>query len=233
MRHDSCGPLVGWGLAALVLGVSGAQASAFDVTINPASLGMSTAVLVFDFIDGGPPDNTVTLSAITSDGTQDSATIFGNITGTGPWIFTDTGSPELQVSFSKLGTSLTFSFTTTDNPPDAASTTDGFSLFIGSDPFTPLFHTSAPDNQNILFLYSIGAAEQSLTKYTPEQTDFSFSVTPVQAAPEPASLALIAAGLAALLARRRFVLWPHSVQERAEATRRMRGKRAGARSRLG
>ena len=52
-------------------------ASSFDVTIDSTALNGVDAVLVFDFIDGGPPDNAVTLSALTSNGTQGSASPSG------------------------------------------------------------------------------------------------------------------------------------------------------------
>jgi hypothetical protein len=214
MRRGFYGLLAGRGLAvALLLGAGAAQASTFDVnlTVSDTSLSGGPAVLVFDFLDGGPPDiNTVTLSALTSKGIllhPDPVVIpFGGITGTGPWTFSDLGSPELQLTLSPLGASVTFSFTITDYPAVLPSSPDGFSLFIGSDPFTPLITTDAPLDQNVLFLYSIGNGAQSLSVFTPDQPGFLFSVTPAEPAPEPASLALLAAGLAALLARRGLML---------------------------
>jgi hypothetical protein len=178
-------------------------ASSFDVTIDSTALNGVDAVLVFDFIDGGPPDNAVTLSALTSNGTQGSASSMGNVSGSGPWTFSDAGSSffnELQLPYNPMGSSLSFSFTTTDNPPDPGSVPDGFSFFIlGTDALTPLITTDGP--ADALFLDSIG---QGLSVYTPDQTSFSIQVTPAQSAPEPVSLALLAAGLVALSARRRF-----------------------------
>jgi hypothetical protein len=89
-------------------------------------------------------------------------------------------------------------------PP--SSTPDGFSLFMGSDPFTPLFTTDDPTGSDDLFLYSIGAGAQGLSVYNlvPVRTGFSISVSPSQA-PEPGSLALLVAGVVALSTRRRFM----------------------------
>lgn len=211
MRQRLRGLLAGFRLVlALLLGAGGAQASTFDVVINSALLSGNPAVLVFDFLDGGPPDNTVTLSALTSNGNQGAATILGNVTGTGPWIFSDAGPSffnELQVLFNPMGSALSFSFTTTDNPPEAGSVPDAFSLFILNEELNAfLVTTDAPLESNALFLYSIGAGAEGLTIYTPSEQGFSFSVTPVQAAPEPTSLALLAAGMFALLSRRRFLI---------------------------
>ena len=60
--------------AFLLFAVPFGHATTINVTINSTALNGVTAVLAFDFIDGGPPDNTVTLSALTSNGTQDSTT---------------------------------------------------------------------------------------------------------------------------------------------------------------
>src|SRR5690242_14414995 len=79
-----------------------ARATTIDVTVDTSFLNGLPAVFAFDFIDGGPPDNTVTLSALTSDGTQVSASPTGNISGTGPWTFSDAGGSafnELLVAF--------------------------------------------------------------------------------------------------------------------------------------
>ena len=125
------------------------------------------------------------------------------MTGSGPWTFSDAGPSffnELQLPYNPMGSSLSFSFTTTDNPPDPGSVPDGFSFFIfETDVLTPLITSNGP--ADALFLDNIG---QGLSVYTPDQTGFSIQVTPAQSAPEPVSLALLAAGLVALSARRRF-----------------------------
>jgi hypothetical protein len=211
MRHRSCGLLAGLGLATLLFGVGIAQATTFNVnvTISGASLSGAPAILDFIFLDGGPPDNTVTLSALTSHGTPGSgSTTFGNVTGTGPWTFSDSGGSffnELQVPFNPLGTAISFSFTTSDNPAAPGSFPDDFSFFILNPDLSFLITTNEPFGTNALFAYDIGVGAAGLRVFMPDQAGFSFSVTPVRAAPEPASLALLAAGLLALLPRKRLM----------------------------
>ena len=185
------------------------HATTFNVTINSTALNGVTAILAFDFIDGGPPDNTVTLSALTSNGTQDSTSTTGNVTGTGPWTFSDAGGSffnELLVTFNPMGTSLLFSFTTTDNAPDAGSSPDAFSMYVVDSTATlPLITTDDPTGASALFLFNIGQGSEGLTVYTPDQAGFSVSASsPPSPAPEPGTLFLLLAGAMALFARRRF-----------------------------
>lgn len=212
MRHRSCGLLAGLGLATLLFGVGIAQATTFNVnvTISGASLSGAPAILDFIFLDGGPLDNTVTLSALTSNGTPGSgSTTFGNVTGTGPWTFSDAGGSffnELQVPSDPLGTAISFSFTTSDNPGAPGSFPDDFSFYILNPDLSFLITTDETFGTNALFAYDIGVGAGGLSVFTPDQAGFSFSVIPARAAPEPASLALLAAGLLALLPRKRLML---------------------------
>jgi hypothetical protein len=211
-------------IAILLLASTGAYGSAFSVVVNSnTSFNGSAVTLAFDYIDGGPPDNTVTLNALTlsadwTDGTPVDNPL-GSVCGPDPtcpppWTFTDAGGAcslcELQVPFSAMGTTLSFSFTTTDNPPDPKSSPDAFSFFV-IDPGTglALFPTGDPTGADALFLFSIGGTGDcglSLCVYPAEPAieGFSLSVTPVTAAPEPGMLALLAAGFGAMLWRRRL-----------------------------
>jgi hypothetical protein len=53
---------------ALGLGLGSAEARTFDVPIESSGLAALNILLEFDFIDGYPPSNTVTLGPITSVG---------------------------------------------------------------------------------------------------------------------------------------------------------------------
>ena len=106
----------GAGLA--ILTASSVLATTIDVTIGSTLLNGLPAVLAFDFIGGGPPDNTVTLSALVSDGILNSTSTTGNVTGSGPWNFSDAGGSffnELLVVFNPMGASLSFSSSCTSN----------------------------------------------------------------------------------------------------------------------
>jgi hypothetical protein len=208
----------------LLLWSAGLGALTFDVMMKSStSFNGSAVTLAFDYIDGGPPDNTVTLSALTLSADWTDGTPVDNPPGSvcgldptcpPPWTFTDAGGAcsfcELQVPFSAMGTTLSFSFTTTDNPPDGGSSPDSFSFFI-LDPangLLPLFPTRDPTGAGALFLFSIGGPGEcglSLCVYpaNPAIEGFFLSVTPVTPAPEPGTLALLAAGFGAMLWRRR------------------------------
>jgi hypothetical protein len=187
---------------------AGAVVSAvFNVTVDSSVLSGNPGILVFDFIDGGPPNNSVILSAIVSDGTQGATSTAGDVTGSGPWLFTDAGGSffnELQIPFNPMGSSLTYSFTTSDNPPDPSSFADSFSFFIlDTDLVTPLITTNDPTGANAIFQLSFGLGEQGLLVYTADQADFSIAVVPQPSAvPEPGTLALLVVGIMALSARR-------------------------------
>jgi hypothetical protein len=191
---------------ALVICSLCARATTFNVVIDSTGFSASSATLAFDFIDGGPPSNTVTLSALTSDGTQGATSTTGSVSGTGPWTFSDASFfNELLVSFGPLGTSLSFSFSTTDNPPDLGSFPDAFSFFVLDSSATfPLITTNAPGGSDALFEFDItGLGTAGLNVYTPDQSGFSIQVS-TPGVPEPGSLALLAVGFGALFFRKQF-----------------------------
>lgn len=192
-------------IASLLIGSSAlVRATTVNVTIDSPFLTGQPAVLAFDFIDGSAPDNSVTLSPLTFDGTLKSTSITGNITGSGPWTFSDAGGSafnELQVAFDPMGTSLSFSFQTSDNPP-AGPLPDGFSLVVlDSSGILPLITTNDPTGANSLFLFSIGQGSAGLEVFTADQQGFVVSATPIQSLPEPSSMALVLCGALVWLSR--------------------------------
>jgi hypothetical protein len=186
-----------------------ARATTIDITMDTSALNGVPAVLAFDFIDGGLPDNSVTLSALTSDGTQFSTLTAGNVTGGGPWTFSDAGGSflnELLVTFNPMRTSLSFSFTTTDHPPAPGSLPDAFSVFVlDSTGAFPLITTDDPTQADALFLFNLGQGPEGLTVFAVDQSGFTVdaSSAPIPA-PEPGIAALLLVGAMALLALGRF-----------------------------
>lgn len=207
---------VGILIGTLLIPSMGVHASTFNVVISSGSLTGSSATLAFDFIDGGSPTNTVILSTLTysADGMQGNASITGDVmdtppgSGTGPWTFSDLGNTsgfnELLVDFTKMATSLAFSFTTTDFPRDPGSSADDSFSFFVLDFLTgaPLITTVDPDDADALFVFSSG---HGLQLNPLDQVGFSLEVTQPQGVPEPGSLALLVAAFSAMFARRRFI----------------------------
>jgi hypothetical protein len=184
-----------------------AHATTIDVAIDSSFLNGVPAVLAFDFIDGGQPDNTVPLGSLTSNGTLNSTATTGNVTGSGPWTFSDAGGSlfnELLVTFNPMGTSLSFSFTTTDNAPSPGSVPDAFSMFVlDSAAASTVITTNDPTGADALFLFSIGQGAGGINVFAPAETGFSVSAAPPRTAPEPSLAALLLGGAAAWFADRR------------------------------
>ncbi len=128
------------------------------------------------------------------------------MTGTGPWTFSDAGGSflnELLVAFNPMGTSLSFSFTTTDHPPAPGSLPDAFSVFVLDSTATfPLITTDDPTQADALFLFNLGQGPEGLTVFTVDQSDFTVNASSAPTpALEPGILALLLAGVIALFAR--------------------------------
>ncbi len=187
------------------------RAATFDVAIDTSFLNGMQAVVAFDFIDGGtPPDNSVVLSPLTSNGTQSSTSTTGNVIGSGPWTFSDAGGSffdELLVAFNPMGTSLSFSFTTTDKPPEEGALPDGFSMYVlDSSGLLPLIATDDPTGAGALFLYSFGQGSRGMSVFGVDQQGFTVNATAgPNPAPEPGIPSLLLAGAIALLMRKRLV----------------------------
>ena len=181
----------------------------YSVVVNTTPLVGSGAQLAFDFIDGGAPSNTATISGFATNGTLGSFTKTGSVNGNLPGTITlaDTlviGGSTFPSFFNEylqnitLGTTLSFLLNETTNGPSGASSPDSFSFFL-LNPTTnfSLVSTSDPTGANALFVLDINGSPQGQLKvYSVSGGQVSESVTPV---PEPSILLLMLTGLAGLI----------------------------------
>lgn len=178
---------------AAFLTIPAARAGPIPVTINTSLLAGTGAILAFDFVDGGPPGNTVAILNFNTDGTLGLVSTIGDVSGTLPGqvtlgdasFFNEYAQAIVLVNF------ISFIFDATANIPDSGSFPDAFSLFL-LDPLTglSLVTTSDPTGANALFLYSIGEPNP-LALYASSQVTVS-----VQTVPEPGGLVLVLTALA-------------------------------------
>jgi hypothetical protein len=200
--------MMGWTRTAItfffvaVLVCSRAECSPITVSVNTAPLAGDAAQLAFDFIDGGPPSNTVTLTNVTTNGVFGSVVITGGVAGgiPGPIVLSDTSLFNEFLIDLTLGTAIGFTFDATENPPGFASVPDSFSLFL-LDPSTGLspFPTTEPTGSDSLLQFDVTGGSGTLTLFTAPGGEASVSVgtnppLPVPV-PEPMSLAFVLTGI--------------------------------------
>ncbi|WP_347985873.1 NF038129 family PEP-CTERM protein [Methylomonas sp. AM2-LC] len=129
----------------------------------------TNAELVFDFVAGdGNLSNSITLSGFTTDGDLSSAnpTTQGDVTGSlqSSVVLKNTQFFNELIQPIKLGNSLTFNFTATENFDPLASVPDSFSIYLLDSNGSSLFTTTDITTANSLLLFSIdGTASGSLT----------------------------------------------------------------------
>ncbi len=177
-----------------VLALTGAPvwASPVSVTVNTAALSSTPAQLAFDFIDGGPPSNSITISGFATDGTLGSATLTGGASGALPGTVTLTDSAffnEYLTDFT-LGNTFSFQLDATNNAPASISLPDAFSLFV-LNPTTglPLINTTDPTGSGSLLTWNIDESTQgSLSVYAAPGGEAVVTAAPV---PLPSSLLLM------------------------------------------
>jgi hypothetical protein len=162
--------------------------------------------LAFIFIDGsgtGDANNTVTLGnflfgAGGSAGTVDASLSFGGESGdlTSGVSLIDSSFLNIFASSFTPGSLLSFDFGLTTNV-DAGGTPDQFSLVLlqadGS-----VVNTEDPSGANSLLTVNLDSAHPAISTFASDLTPAPI-VTESSAAPEPASLSLLAMGLAAAL----------------------------------
>jgi hypothetical protein len=189
-------------LATLILVIAPAQA--IPVTVTITGLGFSDGTLVFDFIDGGSPDNAVSITK-SSLASQPSEIRAGDVEGSLDTTLTLRDSvffTEFATHYSGID-QLTFQFDATANPPASGSLPDSFSLFLvrSDDLGQTLFRTTDPTGADALLQFSIdGSPDGQQSVYQ----DLTVGRPPVQifvgVIPEPATFLLLAAfGLSVLI----------------------------------
>ena len=184
-----------------------AQTASYQISLNTAALmGNSAGPFSLDFqlTDGsglGDGNNIATLSNFSFGGGGapfGSANLSGNVTGslaTGVSLTDSTFFNEFYQSFA-AGSTLSFQLTLTTSP-DAGGTPDAFSLAILDQNLANITTTSPGDT--LLFVNIDGPNPVIETG----SGRGSFAGVTVTSVPEPTSLALLALGLGALLARAR------------------------------
>lgn len=186
------------GVAALLAPSSVLADSTYSVTVDTSSLSGTSADLAFDLVDGGSASNTLTISGFATDGTLESVTPTGEVTGALPGTVTVEDSPSSffneYLTGIALGSSFSFNFDVTENGPGSSGTPDVFSLFL-LDPTTglPLFTTSDPTGSDSLFTINLDGS--ALSVYSSSVTANSGSVP----APEPNALLLMVGGVGGIL----------------------------------
>lgn len=166
-------------LASLLLVHGAAQAAAYTINLGITGLSGAEAVLAVDFVDGGSPNsNGVVLGTFTTGGTRTSTLTTGSVAGSGPWVLYDGNAfNELLVGFNPSGSSIAFTFSTTDYPPDGGTFPDAFSVFLLNAAGGFLVTTNDPTGANALLRYDLGIGSNALAVYTPAQAGVSVTVT--------------------------------------------------------
>lgn len=183
----------------------------YQVTINTTSLAGTAGTLAFDFTDGGPPSNQVTISDLESDGMLGNSATTGSVSGSAPTSFTlrDTVFFSELVQGLTLGKQLSFQLDATTNAPSPGSLSDTLSFFLldgtgvsNSASAASLITTTDPTQANSLFTLQIdgtNGADVSIFSASPTvSVTFGPVTNPVTGVPEPAPLPLLALGLGML-----------------------------------
>ena len=199
-------------MCATALLASSAQALVIDMTVDFGSLIGAPGVLAFDFQATGLTGNTVVLGPLSPPGDSTAGDVANAPPDLGPWTFHDTGFEELLVTYLALPSAVSFSFQTSEHaPPDDTIQPDVFSFSI-LDPETllPLITTANPNDPNdltcsgVLFFFNLGVSGAPTVCSADQDVGVSnLSVAPNPSVPEPATLALVLAGLAAASMRKK------------------------------
>jgi hypothetical protein len=198
-------------LLALTLAQGASADTLYQVTVDTTGLAGTAGTLAFDFTDGGPPSNQVTISNLASDGTLGGSATTGAVSGSAPASFTlsDTAFFSELVQGVTLGKQVTFELDATTHAPAAGSLSDTLSFFIldstgvtNSASALSLISTTDPTQANSLFTLQIdgtSGADVSIFGASPDiSVTFGPVTGPVTGVPEPGLLPLLALALGML-----------------------------------
>jgi hypothetical protein len=189
-----------------------------NVTINTSAIAGTAGEIAFDFTNNNPGDgNVVTIlnfaapSATLGLPTTQGGLVSGDlILGLNPAPFTDIESSfffnELNVTFTKFASTVTFTLQVSAIPPPMATPPAEFALFLLNSSGLPLFPTSDPSGVDALFTVDVtGAPAGVLNVFSPTVSgpNNSLDITVpggVSKVPEPSSVTLLLSGLGTLLA---------------------------------
>lgn len=189
---------------------SWAHALSYTITMDTHLLAGTDASIAFDFIDGGLPSNSYVVSGFSTDGALSIGSASGYVVGQLPGTisFGDTSFFSEYMQGIVLGNTFSFTVSTSDLPPDAGFSPDAFSLFLLGTDNLSLVGTSDPTGANALLLHNLGDGSAPPAYLS----DLVVATVATSMVPESSSLALLAAGLAALAGR---LLWRRRTSARA------------------
>jgi hypothetical protein len=157
-----------------------------QVTVDTSGYTSQNALVAFDFVDGGPPSNTFTISNFFTDGILGAQSTTGGVTGSLPGDITLTDTQvfnELSANVT-LGQKLVFDFHSTNLAP-TGSFPDEFTLFL-LNPTTQMSIIPSSDPtgaESLLAIDLVGGSNTQASIYSPLVTlGPPSAVTP---APEP------------------------------------------------
>jgi len=168
----------------------------YQVSLDTTSLNGVTGQLAFDFIDGGSPSNSLSISSFMGGvlgASYPVGAVSGDLPGTVTLSDTDFFN-EYLIDFI-FGTELSFVIQATNNPADAGSFPDALSFFLLDDTgFSSLISTQDATGADSLIFWNLGEGPV-LYGVSGRVVFGSITKLPDQQIPEPATLALIGAGL--------------------------------------
>jgi len=190
-------------IAALVLLLSAAKSSAdYQVTIDTSALAASSVSLAFDFIDGGPPSNSIRILNFSTDGTLGTITATGGVSGTLPSAVTLTDSSFFNeyLQSETLGNKISFTVAATSNAPSNGAVPDTFSFFLlSTGNGLPVVNTTDPTGASSLITLQVDGSSSGTAEVYINSSSGPAVTWSVSAVPEPKSWAAFVLGLLSVM----------------------------------